>query len=144
MVRSHLEAQRSRTCRPTCRHRRVPRAEPAWAAVQERALREHQRLLPLRLQSRLRAQPPARGLRSPAPTLTPPSAQTSVITEGLLRARPHFCPDLGLGPRDLGARRPSLRLETRGAPTGPTRLAGGCKVPGGRCLPSSQRVFPRN
>ncbi|XP_062457027.1 keratinocyte proline-rich protein-like [Rhea pennata] len=53
-------------------HRRVPGAEPAWAAVQERALREHERLVPLRLQAGRRALPaPRRPLRPPAPPVAP-------------------------------------------------------------------------
>lgn len=99
---------------PTSRHRRVPRVEPARSAVQERALRKHERFLPLCLQTWLRAHPPARGLRvpaSPASPLTPRSTGTSAITKRFLpdtgaSSASTFCPDSGSDPGTRQACRP--------------------------------------
>lgn len=92
---------------PTSRHRRVPRVEPARSAVQERALRKHERFLPLCLQTWLRAHPPARGLRvpaSPASPLTPRSTGTSAIQAVSARhggeLSLYLLPRFGVGPRD--------------------------------------------
>lgn len=144
-----LALAKSTPVTPTTRHRRVPRAEPARAAVQERALREHEWFLPLRLQSRLRAQPPARGLRAAAPPLTPPLAWTLVITERFppdtgASSTSRFCLDFRLGPRDPpGPQTPSRAQCPKGAHQAPPGLQADVGSPG-RQRPSSQRAFPRN